>query len=94
MVSDMPTIFTPIELSTECGFVCEAELRISFDYEPYQHATRDSPGSQERIDITDASVWLGPLNLGPHPHPKSLEHLVWEQRERERVEGIIDQKAA
>lgn len=94
MVSDMPTIFTAIELSTECGFVCEAELRISFDYEPYQRQTRDCPGSPETINVYAASVWLGPLNLGPHPYPKSLEHLVWEQRERERVEGIIDQKAA
>jgi len=90
----MPTIFTPIELSTECGFVCEAELRISFDHQPFEHQTRDSPGSPEMVNVYAASVWLGPLNLGPHPNPKSLEHLVWEQREQVRVEGIIDQKAA
>lgn len=90
----MPSTTVHTELTDETGFVLPVEFEIEFDHTPYERPSRDSPGSQERIDILGASVWLGPLNLGPHPYPKSLEHLVWEQRERERVEGIIDQKAA
>jgi hypothetical protein len=85
------------ELTDETGFVLPVRLEIWFDYTRFEPVSRDSPGSQERIDILDASVWLGPLNLGPHPYPKSLEHLVWEQRERERVEAaenIAERRAA
>jgi hypothetical protein len=90
----MPSTTVHTELTDETGFVLPVRFEIEFDYEPHQRATRDCPGSPETVNVYAASVWLGPLNLGPHPYPKSLEHLVWEQRERERVEGIIDQKAA
>jgi hypothetical protein len=93
----MSEVSIATELTDEYGFVLPVRLEIEFDHTPYERPSRDFPGSQERIDITDASVWYGPLNLGPHPYPKSLEHLVWEQREKERVdaaENIAERRAA
>lgn len=83
------TIFHPIELNDGNGFVTDAELRISFDYTPYEAPTRDCPGNPEEIDVYAASVWCCGVMLGEHPLPKSWEDTVWQYIESEKREAEL-----
>jgi hypothetical protein len=86
----MPTIFHPTELTDEHGFVTDAELRISFDYTPYEAPTRDCPGSPEEIDVHAASVWCCGQRLGDHTAPlKTWEPIVWAYIVAERAEAAL-----
>jgi hypothetical protein len=86
----MPTIFHAIELTDGSGFITDAELRISFDYSPFERATRDCPGSAEEVNVYAASVWCCGKELGHHPAPfKSWEPVVWQHIEEERREAAL-----
>lgn len=83
------TIFHPIELSDGNGFVTDAELRIGFDYTPYEAATRDCPGSPEEIDVYAASVWCCGVKLGEHTSLKDWEPVCWQYIAAEKAEAAL-----
>lgn len=91
----MPTITYPIGLSDEFGFVCDAEVRISFDYSPFERATRDCPGSAETVDVRSATVFVGNFDLGPHPAPLAAwEPTVWASIQSTRQADELDRAMA
>jgi hypothetical protein len=91
----MPTYDYATELCDEFGFVCEAIVRIEFDYTPFERATRDCPGSPETVDVRSATVFVGNFELGPHPAPLHLwEPQVWQHINEQRRADALDRAMA
>jgi hypothetical protein len=81
----------PTELSDDSGFLCEATIRIEFDYSRYEAPTRDCPGNPEEISVYAASVWVGDKELGHHPAAfKDWEPVCWAHVRAEQEAAAVD----
>lgn len=96
----MTTINYPIELSDEDGFVIDAgaEVRIEFDYTPFERATDVCPGTPESVDVLSAEVWASGIKIANHPASLTLwKDICWkhiratrEAAEMGRAEQMAD----